>query len=229
MDPLRALRGARDPVAPRRAPTVPFGWREAAVGTAGFALGGLMLRTFGAKTPIRDTVTAAWTQSQGLSEHPAALLSAATAAARDLSVSLTREAWEEGGTALADVPRVLFFRMPGPRFSDSDIINIREFFDRRPSSRCLVVLMFNKDLRESRRYSRHDTCAYGQELSQEHYVWPRGTSTRKSRVPIECVFAFFDEGTLHPFHQDPNKRAVDAIAALIQGSGPRFGIMRRVL
>ena len=59
-------------------------------------------------------------------------------------------------------------------------------------------------------------------------MWLRGTSTRKSRVPIECVFAFFDEGTLHPSHRAPNKRAVDAIAALIQG-GPRFGRMRRVL
>ena len=229
MNPLRAVRGARDPVAPRRAPTMPFGWREAAVGAAGFALGGLMLRTVGAKTPIRDTVTAAWTQSQGLFEHPAALLSAATAAARDLTVALTREEWEGAGTALADVPRVLFFRMAGPRFSDTDMISIREFFDRRPSSRCLVVLMFNKDLRESRRDSGIAPCAYGQELSQEHYVWPKGTSTRKSRVPIECVFAFFDEGTLHPSHQDPNKRAVDAIVALIRGSGPRFGRMRRVL
>lgn len=227
-NPLMALggtRGARGSVSPSGddRPTRTLGrW------AAGLALGGLALtttvaaarymrRAAPAQTPTRDTVTVAWTERASLFGHPAALMQAATSI--DLNVELKREAWEpeRDNGSLENAARVLFVRM-GERLSGSDIEAVRRFFDRRRSSRCLVVLMYNADLQEATTKAGAP-CRLSGMLSAEHYVATveAAAHTRTSKVPIECVYAFFDEETLHG---TPNDRAVDAIAAFILRDAP---------
>lgn len=232
-NPLRALggtRGARGRVAPSgddRSTRTLGRW------AADLALGGLALTTTAAaarltmrymrraapaQTPTRDTVTVAWTERASLFGHPTALMMQA-ATSIDLNVELKREAWEPESDkgSLENAARVLFVRM-GQRFGSSDIEAIRTFFDRRRSSRCLVVLMYNAGLQDAT--DADASCQLSKMLSAEHYVAAAeaASHTRTSKVPIECVYAFFDEETLHG---KPNKRAVDAIAAFIARSATK--------
>ena len=151
---------------------------------------------------------------------------AAAAASGDFEVVLKREEVSEDHNAasLVDAPRVFFYWL-GERFPAGGRIFIRKFFDRRRSSRCLVVLMLNADdLSNATELNSQGPCEFGPNLSVQHFVSGYGdidtdeSHTRTSTVPIECAFAFFTEGTLHPFDRgsDPNKRAVDAIAAFIR-------------
>ena len=153
---------------------------------------------------------------------------AAAAAAGDFEVVLKREevSKDDDAASLVHAPRVLFVRL-GERFSAGDRVFIRKFFDRRRSSRCLVVIMLNADdLSRATRLNSQWPCGFGPNLSAQNYVSGYTEKhTRTSTVPIECAFAFFTEDTLHPFDRgsDPNKRAVDAIAALLRGSPLSFG------
>lgn len=230
-NPLMALggtRGAGGSVAPSGddRPTRTLGrW------AADLALGGLALTTTAAAArltmrymrraapaqyPIRRTVTVAWTQETGLFRHPTALMMQA-AKSIDLNVELKREAWEPESDkgSLENVARVLFVRMAGVRFSDSDRQRIRLFFDRRLSSRCLVVMMHNKS-----EQTAPDPCTFSEMLSAEDYNQDvlAAAYTRASKVQIECVYAFFDERVLHG---KPNNGAVKAIAAFIRTDATR--------
>jgi hypothetical protein len=146
-------------------------------------------------------------------------LRSAAASSVDLNVVLKAEA--KGTDEHERLPRILFFRTGG-RFSASDMITCKSFFDRRESSRCLVVLMVNADLGESTKQSRMfrpDRFAQWISAPFEREV---ASYRRTSTVPIECTSAFFEERVLHPLDGEPNKPAVDAIAAFIRASAPRL-------
>jgi hypothetical protein len=221
-NPLRALGGTRGQ-AQREVRPKEQGWRDA--GSAALALGGLAAgATFlaahmrRAPAPRRNTVTVAWTaEPPGLFGHPEALLNAA-ASRVDLNVVLKAE--PKGTDEHERLPRILFFRRGG-RFSASDMITCKSFFDQRESSRCLVVLMVNEDLDESTNLSkmfRPDHVA--QWISAPFFEKEVASYRRTSTVPIECTSAFFEERVLHPLDREPNKPAVDAIAAFIRASAP---------
>jgi hypothetical protein len=251
-NPLRAL-GGRGQYAPNgeKRPTRTLGLREVAEGVAGLALGGLAVTAVhkmhlsrfrtAPVTPIRENVTkvtkvtkvtVAWAASEGtLFAHPKALMeAAASAVASELEVELREERGllsAPAQNALVDPPRVLFFRMGG-RLSTSHRLQIKKLFDRRRSSRCLVVLMFNADLDHAERLDDQGPGDLGRELSEASLLADDGVTTihtRESTVPIECAYAFFEEGTLHPLEGERavNKRAVDAIVALIRGPPSRVG------
>ena len=232
-DPLRALGGTRtrghlDETGEGR-PTRTLGrWREVAAGLSGLSvlalggLGALAAAHYTRRVPDRDRVTVAWTERASLLGHPAALMGAAAAtAAGDFEVVLKREgvSKDDDAASLVHAPRVLFVRL-GERFSAGDRVFIRKFFDRRRSSRCLVVIMLNaNDLSNATELNSQGPCEFGPNLSAQNYVSGYTEKhTRTSTVSIECAFAFFTEDTLHPFDRgsDPNKRAVDAIAAFIR-------------
>ena len=223
-NPLRALGGTHGQ-AQREVRPKERGWRDA--GSAALALGGLAAgatflaaRMRRAPAPRRNTVTVAWTaEPPGLFGHPEALLNAA-ASSVDLNVVLKEE--PTGTDEHERLPRILFFRTGG-RFSASDLVKCKSFFDQRESSRCLVVLMVNEDRRESTRLSetfRPDRFAQWISAPFEKKAASYASYRRTSTVPIECTSAFFKERVLHPLDREPNKPAVDAIAAFIRASAP---------
>jgi hypothetical protein len=80
--------------------------------------------------------------------------------------------------------------------------------------------MVNEDRRESTRLSetfRPDR--FAQWISAP-FEKEAASYRRTSTVPIECTSAFFEERVLHPLDREPNKPAVDAIAAFIRASAP---------
>ncbi len=162
-----------------------------------------------------------------LFQHPNALMAAAAAAvANDVDVVFREERTDNdplrqcAQSAPVDPPRVLFFRM-GERIPTSHRLSIKKFFDRRSSSRCLVVLMLNGDKDCSNVHNNGGVCVLpwlsAATLRDDNDV--ESIHTRTSTVPIECAYAYFEEETLHPFEGESavNKRAVDAIDALVRG------------
>jgi hypothetical protein len=223
-NPLRALGGTHGQ-AQREVRPKERGWRDAgsaALALAGLAAGATFLAAHmrRAPPPRRNTVTVAWTaEPPGLFGHPEALLNAA-ASSVDLNVVLKEE--PTGTDEHERLPRILFFRTGG-RFSASDLVKCKSFFDQRESSRCLVVLMVNEDLGESTKLSKNfrpDRFAKWISAPFEKKVASYASYQRTSTVPIESTSAFFEERVLHPLDREPNKPAVDAIAAFIRASAP---------